>query len=356
MSGGVDSSVAATLLTKQGFAVTGCFMKNFSQEAWQGIIDKECPWEIDMKDAQKVCKTLKIPFFSLNFEKEYKKKVMDYFFREYKAGRTPNPDIMCNKEIKFKIFLDKAKKLGFDYIATGHYTRLRREIPNTKYQIPNFELLKGVDSGKDQSYFLYALNQNQLQYCLFPLGNYAKEEVRRLAKKFKLANAEKKDSQGICFVGHVKLSDFLKQKIKEKKGIIKSIEGKILGQHNGVWNYTLGQRQGLGIGGGTPYYVVDKNVKANTIIVAPTLKHPLLYKKIIFVEKIQWISSKPHLPLSCSAKIRYRQPDQKCTVRKVKGGFSVIFSKPQFAPTPGQSVVFYKKDVMLGGGIIENIN
>lgn len=349
MSGGVDSSVAAALLKKQGNIIAGGFMKNFSQEAWRGIIDKECPWEEDMRDAKKVCKILGIKFYSLNFEKEYEKKVINYFFHEYRAGRTPNPDIMCNKEIKFKIFLDRARELGFDYIATGHYVRKRGEGKDKR---TCYKLLKGIDQKKDQSYFLYTLTQRQLKYCLFPIGDYTKPQVRALARKFKLPNAEKKDSQGICFIGHIRLHDFLKQRIKEKKGIIQDIEGRILGSHRGVWNYTLGQRQGLGIGGGTPYYVVDKNIKTNTITVAPTLKHPLLYKKNIFVKDIHWISSPPLLPLLCSAKIRYRQPDQKCVVRRVSRGFSITFSKPQFAPTPGQSVVLYKKDIMLGGGVI----
>ena len=351
MSGGVDSSVAAALLTKQGFAVAGAYMKNFSQESWKGIIHKECPWEQDVKDAKRVCAMLGIPFMSFNFEKEYEKKVIDYFFSEYKAGRTPNPDIMCNKEIKFKIFLDKAKKLGFDYIATGHYVQLKKI---KKLRITNYELLKGRDPKKDQSYFLYTLNQKQLKHCLFPVGDYTKKEIRTLAKKYNLANAEKKDSQGICFVGHVNIHDFLKQRIKEKKGKIVDTNGRILGEHKGVWYYTIGQRHGIGLGGGIPYYVLKKNIKKNQLVVTQG-KTKDIYQKNLSIKKIHWIGKAPKLPLRCTAKIRYQQSDQRCLLDVLGRGFVVNFIKPQFAVASGQSVVFYKKDVMLGGGIIHNV-
>ncbi len=355
MSGGVDSSVAAALLKKEGYEVMGGFMKNFSSESWHGVIDYDCPWEADFDDVKKVCEVLKIPFRSFNFEKEYKNKVIEYFFKEYKAGRTPNPDIMCNKEIKFKIFLDKARDLGFDYIATGHYIRLRRKFPISNSQFPIFELLKGKDPKKDQSYFLYTLNQKQLSQTLFPIGKYKKSEVRALAREFKLPNAEKKDSQGICFVGHIDLKTFLRQRLPEKQGVIVDILGKEIGTHSGAWYYTIGQRKGIGIGGGKPLYVIEKNVKTNTLVVVRGSKDKHLYSKNLIINEAHWISRMPKIPLLCSAKIRYQQKDQKCKITKNGRQIYVTFKKPQFAPAVGQSVVFYKQNEVLGGGIVDKI-
>ena len=352
MSGGVDSSVAAALLKKEGYEVMGGFMKNFSSESWKGVIDDDCPWEADFEDVKKVCKVLKIPFRSFNFEKEYREKVIEYFFKEYKAGHTPNPDIMCNKEIKFKIFLDKAKELGFDYIATGHYAIIKE---NRKLRITNYELLKGVDVKKDQSYFLYTLNQKQLSQILFPIGKYIKSEVRALAKKFKLPNAEKKDSQGICFVGHIDLKKFLQQRLPEKQGIVVDTSGKEMGKHSGAWYFTIGQRKGIGIGGGDPLYVIEKNVKTNTLVVARGSKDKHLYFKNLIINDAHWISRTPKFPVLCSAKIRYQQKDQKCKITKKGAQINITFKNPQFAPAVGQSVVFYKQNKVLGGGIVDKI-
>lgn len=348
MSGGVDSSVAAALLKKEGYDVMGGFMKNFSSESWKGIIDNECPWEADFKDVKRVCRVLKIPFRSFNFEKEYCNKVIEYFFKEYKTGRTPNPDIVCNKEIKFKIFLDKARELGFNYIATGHYARLRRKNRN-------YELLKSVDTKKDQSYFLYTLNQKQLSQTLFPIGKYKKSKVRALARKFKLPNAEKKDSQGICFVGHINLKTFLQQRLPEKQGIVIDTSGKEIGKHLGAWYFTIGQRKGIGIGGGDPLYITEKNVKTNTLVVARSNTDEHLYSKNLTIDRMHWISGETKIPLLCSAKIRYKQKDQKCEITKKGNRFNITFKNLQFAPAVGQSVVFYKGSQVLGGGIVEKI-
>lgn len=372
MSGGVDSSVAATLLKKQGYFVVGGYMKNFSPESWKGVMDKNCPSRQDLQDVKTVCKRLGIQFRSFNFEKEYRKKVIDYFFAEYRAGRTPNPDVMCNKEIKFGLFLEKALKLGFDYVATGHYARIQK----SKIKI-ECRLLKGKDGNKDQSYFLYLLNQRQLSHILFPVGEYTKPEVRALAKKFGLHNWNKKDSQGICFVGHIKLREFLKQGIPERVGEIVDPSGKVIGRHRGAWYFTIGQRHGLGIGGGRPYYVIKKDVKNNKITAATGQYDRLVYQTALQAKNLHWINKKPTLPFSCKAKIRYRQKDQACTIvlksslranakqsqkdrhglrPRDDGRIIVKFAKPQFAIAPGQAIVFYNNYRVLGGGIIEKIN
>ena len=411
MSGGVDSSVAAALLKKQGFFVAGAYMKNFSEESWAGVVAAECPWRQDMADAQAVCEKLSIEFRSFNFEKEYADRVIEYFFAEYAAGRTPNPDIMCNKEIKFGLFLQKALELGFDYIATGHYARVRILNPESGIQeSPSFnssplvgeerwgggdvgyQLLKGVDLKKDQSYFLCELNQEQLSKTLFPIGEYTKTQVRELARNFGLPNAEKKDSQGVCFIGHINLREFLKQRIPERVGEIVTTTGQVIGQHRGAAYYTIGQREGIGVGGGMPYYVVQKDVVKNRLVVSTKLARPPklsggrvegppgLYTKSVSVSDIHWIGEAPKLPLKCSAKIRYQQPDQECVVRlcedsdvtsedeaipKSNGTAShklamtkervlnVEFKEPQFASAPGQTMVFYDGNRVLGGGIIQ---
>ncbi|MDP3740775.1 MAG: tRNA 2-thiouridine(34) synthase MnmA [bacterium] len=387
MSGGVDSSVAAALLKKQGYFVVGAYMKNFSPESWEGLIEADCPWEQDVADVQVVCEKLGIEFRSFNFEKEYAEKVIEYFFREYGAGRTPNPDVMCNKEIKFGIFLQKAKQLGFDYVATGHYARVRSVQSLRGYSRSNpeiatastprddriiYELLKGADPKKDQSYFLYTLNQEQLSRVLFPIGEYTKVQIRQMAKEFGLPNWNKKDSQGVCFIGHIKLREFLRQRIPEKVGeIVEAQSGRVIGQHPGAWYYTLGQRQGIGIGGGQPYYVAQKDVLNNKLTVVKNASPPLLnvrggegelYSKVAILNSVHWIDKVPKLPLRCRAKIRYQQPDQTCAilpspgVGRVAGGrersLLVKFSQPQFAIAPGQSIVFYRADQCLGGGVV----
>ena len=351
MSGGVDSSVAAALLLSQGFLVEGAYMKNFSPESWQGILDPDCPWEQDVKDAKAVCKKLGIKFRSLNFEREYKKEVIEYFFREYRAGRTPNPDIMCNKKIKFKAFLDKATKLGFDYIATGHYAR----IISNKLRPTNYKLVKGKDSNKDQSYFLYTLTQKQLSKTLFPLGELTKPEVRKLARRFGLKNAEKKDSQGICFVGEVNVIEFLKQRIPVKVGEIVTTDGEVVGHHENAAYYTYGQRHGFGIGGIGPFYMVDKDMKKNRVIVTGKHDDKLLYAKEIQLKRIHWIGDTPKFPLKTKAQIRYRFPEQPAKLYKSNRTYKLVFNKKQRTPTAGQSVVFYKGDQILGGGVIEKV-
>ncbi|TSD02101.1 MAG: tRNA-specific 2-thiouridylase MnmA, partial [Parcubacteria group bacterium Athens0714_24] len=261
MSGGVDSSVTALLLKKQGYDVVGCFIKG-----WYGNFD--CTWKEDRRDAMRVCAKLDIPFITIDAEKEYKKEVVDYMIREYKAGRTPNPDVMCNRYIKFGVFLKKALEMGADYIATGHYVKLNKN-----------KLLQAKDLNKDQSYFLWTLTQKQLKYCLFPIGNLTKPEVREIARKNNLSTAEKRDSQGVCFIGEFDIMDFLKKYIKPRKGKVINLENKIVGEHNGVNFYTIGQRHGLSRGGGIPYYIVAKDAKKNLLIVADKADEEKFYKK-----------------------------------------------------------------------------
>ncbi len=358
MSGGVDSSVAAALLKKQGYQVIGVFMKNWSDNF--AVID-DCPWQQDLADAQAVAKKLSIPLEVFNFEQQYKRRVIDYFFSEYQAGRTPNPDILCNSEIKFKLFFDQALELGADYIATGHYARTRAipnskipETTNTHYQ----QLLKGKDQNKDQSYFLYGINPKVLKKVLFPIGEYLKSEVRAMAKKMKLPTKDKKDSQGICFIGEVDLRKFLSQYIKPTAGdIIDADNQKVIGRHEGLAWYTVGQRRGIKIGGtGLPLYVVDKDMKKNILYVVKGAHHPKLYKQSLIAEKINWLIPQPKLPLNIKAKIRYRQVDQEAEIdhaNNKKDKLIVDFKQPQRAVTSGQSVVFYQGEVCLGGGIIQ---
>jgi len=358
MSGGVDSSVAAALLKKQGYEVIGVFMKNWSDSF--AVLD-DCPWQQDFKDALSVAKRLSIPLEVFNFEQQYKRRVIDYFFTEYKVGRTPNPDILCNSEIKFKLFFDQALELGADFIATGHYARTR-EIPNSNIQETKYthyqQLLKGKDKNKDQSYFLYGINSKVLKKVLFPVGEYTKPEIRAMAQKMKLPTKDKKDSQGICFIGEVDLRLFLSQYIKSVPGdIIDAENNKIIGRHEGLAWYTIGQRRGIKVGGtGLPLYVVAKDMKKNILYVVKGAHHPKLYQQELIAEKINWLIPKPNLPLSLSAKIRYRQPDQEAKVdykNKNKDKLVVKFKQPQRAVTSGQSVVFYQGEVCLGGGIIQ---
>ena len=353
MSGGVDSSVAAALLKKKGYDVVGVFIKGWSDNRF--FKDKTmCPWVTDQEDARRVAAYLDIPFYTFDFEKEYRKAVVEYMVKEYKAGRTPNPDVMCNKEIKFGVFFEKARKLGADFVATGHHARVR-EVKGKKLKVKSFQLRAGKDTNKDQSYFLWTLTQKQLARTLMPVGEYTKEKVREMARAFSLPTAEKKDSQGLCFVGEVNVHDFLKSMIKPKKGKIVTMDGKVVGEHEGAMFYTIGQRHGIGSpGGGTPYYVVGKDIKKNILYVGEGIGDAELYKKEMDVTDCSWTSSKaPKFPFTCMARIRYRQPLQKCRVIKKKGKVHVVFAGPQRAVAPGQSIVLYKGDKVLGGGIIK---
>jgi tRNA-uridine 2-sulfurtransferase len=349
MSGGVDSSVAALLLKTQGYRVEGLFMKNWDED--DGT--EYCTAKEDFADAQAVADKLDITLHGANFAAEYWDNVFEHFLMEYKAGRTPNPDILCNREIKFKAFLDYAMLLDADYIATGHYARLGESDGKCT-------LLRGVDVNKDQSYFLHAVGHAELEKTFFPLGEMVKPEVRRLALEHGLATARKKDSTGICFIGERRFKDFLQQYLPAQPGKIHSIDGAVLGTHEGLMYHTIGQRQGLGIGGlahreETPWYVVDKNLASNVLVVAQGNEHPALFKSSLFAAQIYWVAGEPpQLPLHCAAKVRYRQQDQSCTLsHSTEQGYRVDFETPQRAITPGQSVVFYQGERCLGGGVIE---
>ncbi len=349
MSGGVDSSVAALLLKEQGYNVIGIFMKNWDEPDENGI----CTATVDYEDVQAVCNQIGIPYYTVNFEKEYWDKVFTYFLGEYKKGRTPNPDIMCNKEIKFKAFLEHALKIGADYIATGHYCQVDHK--NGEYR-----LLRGADSNKDQSYFLCTLNQYQLSKAIFPIGHLTKSQVREIAVKHNLVTAKKKDSTGICFIGERNFGEFLSNYLPAKEGEIRTLDGEVKGKHVGLMYYTLGQRKGLGIGGsgtGEPWFVVDKDLENNILYVVQGDQHPALYSKGLISTDVHWISDTIFLDtLQCTAKFRYRQPDQGVHIKKLDDStYRVIFDKPQKAVTPGQAVVFYQDEVCLGGGTIDKI-
>lgn len=347
MSGGVDSSVTALLLKQQGYDVIGLFMKNWDDTDEFG----HCTAEDDFQDVRRVCDQIGIPYYTVNFEKEYRDKVFRYFLDEYQNGRTPNPDVMCNREIKFGDFLHKALQLGADYLATGHYARVA-------FRDGAYRLLRGVDPHKDQSYFLNALGQAQLAKAMFPIGHLTKQQVRQLAAEAGLATAKKKDSTGICFIGERNFREFLRNYLPASPGEIRSVEGKTLGRHEGLMYYTLGQRQGLGIGGGgtgEPWYVVDKDLEHNVLLVAQGADHPRLFSNGLIASGVNWISG--HAPAStfrCTAKFRYRQPDQDVTVHVLEDGqCRVMFDQPQKAVTPGQAVVFYNGEECLGGATID---
>ncbi|MBW8192456.1 tRNA 2-thiouridine(34) synthase MnmA [Neiella marina] len=352
MSGGVDSSVSAYLLLQQGYQVEGLFMKNWEEDD----TDEYCSAADDLADAQAVCDKLGIELHTINFAAEYWDRVFEYFLEEYKAGRTPNPDIMCNKEIKFKAFLEFAcEDLGADYIATGHYVR-RREVDG------RWQMLRGLDNNKDQSYFLYTLGEEHVSRTLFPVGELAKPEVRRIAEEQDLVTAKKKDSTGICFIGERKFTDFLKRYLPAQPGIIVSVDGEQMGQHQGLMYHTLGQRKGLGIGGRKdgntdPWYVVDKDLQRNELIVAQGANHPRLFSNGLIADQQHWVSREPLTgPTQCTVKTRYRQQDVPATAVPLDDNrVEVIFDEPQTAVTPGQSVVFYQQDVCLGGAIIDEL-
>jgi tRNA-uridine 2-sulfurtransferase len=349
MSGGVDSSVTALLLLEQGYRVSGLFMKNWDEDDGTDY----CTAVQDLADAQQVCDRLGIPLHTINFAAEYWDRVFETFLAEYAAGRTPNPDILCNKEIKFKAFLDYALELGGDLIATGHYARVERRDGR-------FRLFKGHDQGKDQSYFIYTLGQSALSRTLFPVGDLEKPEVRRLAARHGFSTARKKDSTGICFIGERRFREFLQRYLPARPGDIRTPEGELIGRHQGLMYYTLGQRQGLGIGGvhgaeQEAWYVLAKDLENNALIAGQGHDHPWLFAGVLEAGGLDWTSGIPLAePLRCSAKTRYRQPDQACQVEPLgQDRCRVIFDQPQRAITPGQSVVFYLDGECLGGGIIE---
>ena len=354
MSGGVDSSVAVALLLKEGYEVIGGHIK-----AWS--IDEKCA-DQDVEDARLTAEKLGILFYVFDFEKEYQEKVINYFVETYKNGGTPSPDVLCNKEIKFGVFLDKAKAIGADFVATGHYARIKE-----KNNI--FKIIKGKDSNKDQSYFLWQLNQEQLSKIIFPIGNYLKSEIREMAKKFNLPMAEKKDSQGICFLGQIELKEFLRKFLKVKRGDIIIPSGEVVGEHEGAVFYTIGQRHGFdlssseaGFKTNEPLFIIDKNVSRNTITVALGRKNPLLYKSILWLDKVSFISNSlddkiRSEKLRLEAIIRYRQKPQRALIEfnQNKKLWKIEFDELVWAPAISQHVVFYQKDELLGGGVIVKI-
>lgn len=388
LSGGVDSSVAAYLLKEQGYEVIGLFMKNWHDDSV--TISEECPWLEDSNDALIVAEKLGIPFQTVDLSVEYKERIVDYMFKEYEMGRTPNPDVLCNREIKFDVFLKIALQLGADFVATGHYCR-KGTIVN-KDGSETFQLLSGADANKDQSYFLCQLSQEQLSKTLFPIGELQKPEVRKIAAAKKLVTADKKDSQGLCFIGKVRLPEFLQQKLKPKKGVIVEVpsnielynnsktifqskeeelvysstkpsyqvtDGKVVGEHQGAHYFTKGQRKGLDVGGTKqPLFVIETDVKENIIYTGQGKNHPGLYRNTLFVrdEELHWV--RPDLALEIDetmqvmARIRYRQVLEKATLYKVEGGLYVDFEEKQSAITEGQFVAWYLRDELVGSGVI----
>jgi tRNA-specific 2-thiouridylase len=347
LSGGVDSSVAALLLQQQGWQVEGLFMKNWEEDD----SDAYCSAAEDLKDASQVADQLGIKLHSVNFSAEYWDHVFEYFLAEYRAGRTPNPDVLCNREIKFKAFLDYALQLGANYIATGHYARIGRNNDSC-------HLLQAADDNKDQTYFLYLLDQHQLAHSLFPLGELQKTEVRNIAEQAGFANYRKKDSTGICFIGERRFRDFLANYLPANPGDIVTPDGQVIGRHQGLMYYTLGQRQGLGIGGvrdtdNTPWFVAEKDMPNNRLVVVQGHDHDLLMCDALTATQLHWIADQPAVRFRCQARTRHRQPLQDCEVTLSTQGCYVVFDQAQRSATPGQSIVFYHADECLGGGIIE---
>ena len=356
MSGGVDSSVAALLLQQQGYAVEGLFMKNWEEDDNTDY----CTAREDLADAQSVCDRLGIKLHQANFAAEYWDNVFEHFLAEYRLGRTPNPDILCNREIKFKVFLEYAAVLGADYIATGHYARLKHDHGKTL-------LLRGLDQNKDQSYFLQAVSSKEFEKCLFPIGELQKSAVREIAAEYSLDTFDKKDSTGICFIGERRFKDFLQTYIPAQSGAIETLEGTVIGQHQGLMYHTLGQRKGLGIGGITeaieaPWYVVAKDLDRNVLVVTQGNNHPAMLSDGMICEDLHWVTDAPPLPSKMQVKCRYRQADQVCTVTKVSSlapgtdsiDLEINFDTPQRSVTPGQWACFYDGEVCLGGGIIKS--
>ncbi len=382
LSGGVDSSVTAYLLKEQGYDVIGLFMRNWHDDSV--IIDDECPWIEDSNDALMVAEKLNIPFQVIDLSEEYKERIVDYMFAEYEAGRTPNPDVLCNREIKFDVFLKSALDLGADFVATGHYCQKATENINGK---EIHKLIAGADNNKDQSYFLCQLNQEQLSKALFPIGHLQKSEVREIAKEQDLITAEKKDSQGLCFIGKVKLPDFLQQQLKPKQGNIIEIlassdvykaernsglhaqaqpytysenDGEIVGTHQGAHYFTVGQRKGLGVGGKElPLFVIGTDVKTNTIYVGQGENHPGLYRNALFIKQNEthWIREDLALSIGESkefdVRIRYRQPLRKGTIHNTTEGIYITFNQPERGITPGQFAAWYQNNELIGSGVIQ---
>lgn len=350
MSGGVDSSVSALLLKNQGYQVEGLFMKNWNED--DGT--EYCTAMTDLMDAAAVCQKLDIHLHTANFASQYWDNVFEHFLIEYKSGRTPNPDILCNKEIKFKVFLEYAERLGADYIATGHYAQTKVHNGQTCLQ-------KGVDPNKDQSYFLHAVGEAEFAKTIFPIGSIEKPEVRKIAESHDLVTHNKKDSTGICFIGERRFKDFLETYLPAQPGEIRDEQGTLLGEHQGLMYHTIGQRQGLGIGGVSgakeaAWYVAQKDLENNILVVVQGGQHPLLFTDSLIAEQLHWINdTAPEDGFRCHAKVRYRQEDQACTLQQNDNGtLRVIFDQPQRAVTPGQSVVFYEDDICLGGGVIQS--
>lgn len=346
MSGGVDSSLCAVWLKLSGFRVIGLFMKNWEEEDEFGV----CQASKEFLDVEKVCEKYQIPSYTIDFVKEYRENVFQSFLDEYRLGYTPNPDILCNREIKFKVFYEKAKQFGADFLATGHYCQI--EFKNSVHK-----LIKGVDSNKDQTYFLYTIQEEVLRNVIFPIGHLYKDQVREFAQKLELNVFNKKDSTGICFIGERNFRNFLSQYIDSSKGEFVTLDGQKVGTHQGSVFYTPGQRKGLGLGGpGEPWYVLDKDVEKNIVYVGRGHDHPALFSDHLFCDEVSWVNSPPSLPLKCKAKIRYRQSDQNCEVHFWKSGeLKVVFEEPQRAAAIRQSIVFYLDEVCLGGGMISQI-
>lgn len=350
MSGGVDSAVAALLLKRQGFDVVGVFMKNWGEKDENGVCTAECDW----RDVADVCEAVDIPYYAVNFEKEYEERVFSYFLDEYRRGRTPNPDVLCNREIKFRAFLDFAMKLGATRMATGHYVQTRMQGGRT-------QLLRGADGSKDQSYFLYMLREAQLERALFPVGGMHKAQVRRIAAEAGLPVSDKKDSTGVCFIGERNFRAFLKGYLPMVAGDMVDVQGRAVGRHIGLSYYTLGQRKGLGIGGsgdGRCWFVVGKDLSRNALLVAQGDDSPLLYSRCALASQATWIAGAPPAPegepFACTAKYRYRQPDQPVTATVRGDMLALVAETPQRAVTPGQSVVLYRGDVCLGGATVDS--
>lgn len=350
ISGGVDSAVSALLLKQQGYEVEALFMKNWNEPAGDG----QCSWEAEVEDALQVCEKLAIPLNTIDLSNAYWESVFRLFLQDYSNGLTPNPDVLCNQEIKFTAFMEQALKPGADCIATGHYARIA-------HNGDNFELQKGLDANKDQSYFLCRLTQQQLSRSLFPVGELEKSEVRRLAASAGLPVHDKKDSTGICFIGERPFREFLSQYLPVRKGLIQTVDGQTVGEHDGACFYTIGQRQGLGIGGVrgldvAPWYVADKDIDQNILYVVQGADHPLLYRRELTAKNLHWIAGNaPDAPWQCTAKTRYRQPDQACVIEAIDAdALTVRFAEPQRAITPGQYVVFYQDQTCLGGGVIHS--
>lgn len=354
MSGGVDSSVAALLLKRAGHEVIGVFMKNWEEKDEEGV----CTAERDWNDVRTVCDSIGIPYYAVNFAKEYRDRVFSYFLDEYRAGRTPNPDVLCNREIKFKAFLDFAMQLGADKLATGHFAQLDQADGRMR-------LLRGVDANKDQSYFLYMLTQNPLKKAMFPVGDRTKAQVRQIAREAGLATCEKKDSTGVCFIGERDFKAFLGQFLPAQPGEMRTLSGRVVGRHDGLMYYTLGQRRGLGIGGmdgetnGGRWFVLEKDMERNVLIVEQGEDHPLLYAHTALAQQETWVAGEPPAELgetfACTAKFRYRQADQAVEVTRGENGLTVRALEKQRALTPGQSIVLYRGEECLGGAVLTQV-